>query len=159
MSAVLSELPAFHELRPMQEADLPLVFTIEQLAYTHPWNLRILQDCLRVGYRAWVLLREADIIGYGFLSVAAGEAHVLNICIDPQFQGQGYGHYLLNHLLSLARQQGADTVFLEVRTSNTDAIRLYNRLGFNQIGLRKNYYPHAQGREDAIIFALTLLKD
>lgn len=156
MSAVLSELPATLELRPMQEADLPMVFTIEQLAYTHPWSLRILQDCLRVGYKAWVLLREAEVMGYGFLSVAAGEAHVLNICIDPQYHGQGYGRHLLQHLLSLARQNGADTVFLEVRPSNETAIQLYNRLGFNQVGLRKNYYPHADGREDALIFALSL---
>jgi ribosomal-protein-alanine N-acetyltransferase len=158
MSAVLSEELFTPRLRPMQAADLPDILAIEQAAYTHPWSFNVLQDCLRVGYRAWVLTQADTIIGYGFLSVAAGEAHVLNICIHPEQQNKGYGRYLLQHFLRLSRQHGADTIFLEVRPSNPAALHLYTDLGFNQVGTRKNYYPHSAGREDAWILAMSLIE-
>jgi len=143
-------------LRPMQENDLPRVMEIERAAYPFPWTLRLFKDCLRMGYNASVLELE-HLIGYGLMSVAAGEAQILNLCVHPDWQGCGYGRYLLEHLLDLARQKEVKSVFLEVRFSNEAAIHLYHQTGFNQIGVRKRYYPNGEkGREDALIFAMEL---
>lgn len=144
-------------LRPMRETDLDAVMEIELRAYPFPWTQGIFRDCLRAGYPAWVL-READgILGYGVLSVAADEAHVLNLCIDPLAQGRGRGRRLLRALLEIAHGRGARRIFLEVRPSNPGAIALYHDEGFNEIGRRPRYYPDRQGREDAIVMALELL--
>lgn len=156
MSVVFSQ-PQLR-LRPMMLTDLKHVAAIEVMAYHFPWNIRIFNDCIRVGYRSWVLESDMTLVGYGLLSVAAGEAHVLNLCIHPKHQSHGYGRYLLNHLLNIARQNQVETVFLEVRRSNHIAVKLYQDIGFNQIGIRKRYYP-AKGkqREDALVFALQLV--
>ncbi|MFA5628429.1 MAG: ribosomal protein S18-alanine N-acetyltransferase [Thiohalomonadaceae bacterium] len=143
-------------LRPMQNEDVSGVMLVEHLNYPYPWTAGIMRDCLRARYSCWVYELAERIIGYGVLSVGAGEAHILNISIHPDFQGQGLGRELLQHLLERARSHGADTVFLEVRPSNKTAVQLYDSTGFNQAGLRRNYYPAEQGREDALIMALTL---
>jgi ribosomal-protein-alanine N-acetyltransferase len=147
-------LPA---LRPMTEADLTEVARIEAAAYAFPWTIGIFRDCLRAGYHAWVLARPGTIYGYGMLSIAAGEAHLLNLCIDPVRQGEGHGRHLLARLIDLARWHRAERIFLEVRPSNAAAIALYHDMGFNEIGRRPNYYPAHGGREDAQVMALELL--
>lgn len=155
MSAVLKNpLVSF---RPMCESDVPDILKIETTAYTHPWTERIFQDCLRVGYCCWVMARSDSIIGYGVMSVAAGECHLLNLCIHPDEQNRGFGSMLLEKLLYIARKHKADTAFLEVRPSNACAIQLYRNAGFDEVGMRRNYYPAVFGREDAIIFARSLL--
>ena len=143
-------------LRPMREDDLDAIMAIERRAYPFPWMHGIFRDCLRGGYPAWVLQLDGAIIGYGVLSIAAGEAHVLNLCIDPDLQGTGHGRRLLRSLLKLAHGHGAERVFLEVRPSNPNAIALYHDEGFNEIGRRPRYYPAKQGREDAIVMAIEL---
>lgn len=154
MSAVLKN--PLIEFRPMNESDLETIMQIEINAYTHPWTEHIFHDCLRVGYCCWVMMRTKTIIGYGVMSVAAGECHLLNLCIHPDEQNQGLGSIMLEKLLAIARKHKADTAFLEVRPSNEYAIRLYRRAGFDEVGMRRNYYPAQFGREDAIIFARTL---
>lgn len=170
MSATLAEPPALAlpdpapVLRPMRSEDLEAVLEIELRAYPFPWTRGIFEDCLRAGYPAWVLVDGGTtiggtIIGYGVLSVAAGEAHVLNICVDPRVQGRGHGRRLLHALLHLARGRGAQRLFLEVRPSNRGAIALYHAEGFNEIGRRPRYYPAHGGREDAIVMAMELLTE
>lgn len=155
MVAILkSGLP---EMRPLRAEEVPQVAALEARAYEFPWSEGIFRDCLRAGYNCWALVREDVIIGYGVLSVAAGEAHVLNVCVSPDVQGQGHGRRLMRRLIDLARWHRAERVFLEVRPSNPRAIQLYHSLGFNEIGRRPNYYPAAKGREDAIVMALELL--
>lgn len=145
-------------LRPMRVADLDAVMVIEERAYPFPWTRGIFDDCLRAGYPARVVLDEGEaIIGYVVISVAAGEAHILNICTAVQVQGQGLGRALLRHSLQLARQCGAQRLFLEVRPSNGHAMRLYESEGFNEIGRRPRYYPAHNGREDGIVMAMELL--
>jgi ribosomal-protein-alanine N-acetyltransferase len=146
-------------LRPMREEDLDAVLDIELRAYPFPWTRGIFQDCLRANYPAWVLHREGVMIGYGMLSMAADEAHVLNVCAAPEEQGRGHGRRLLRTLLQQARTRGAQRVFLEVRPSNTGAIALYHAEGFNEIGRRPRYYPAKAGREDAIVMAKELFTD
>lgn len=143
-------------IRPMTRADLEQVFQIEQAAHAFPWTLGILQDCLRVGYECWVLTQDKQAIAYGIMQVAVGECHILNISVSSKFQRQGYGRKLLDKLLTLAKAKNAEMALLEVRRSNTAAIALYEELGFNEIGVRKDYYPTAKGKEDAIMFALDL---
>jgi ribosomal-protein-alanine acetyltransferase len=154
MSALLQH-PAPH-LRPMHEEDVPGVMVVELLNYPYPWTEGIMRDCLRARYSCWVYEAGDRVIGYGILSAGAGEAHVLNISVHPDYQGRGLGRELMVHLLDRAREYGADTVFLEVRPSNRAAVHLYESIGFNQAGLRRDYYPAARGREDALIMALAL---
>jgi ribosomal-protein-alanine N-acetyltransferase len=144
-------------LRPMREADLPAVMAIEQRAYAFPWTQGVFRDCLLANHPSWVLVEGGHIIGYAVLSVAADEAHVLNVCTSPDVQGRGHGRRLLRALLQLARGRGAHRVFLEVRPSNAAAIALYHTEGFNEIGRRPRYYPARDGREDALVMALELL--
>lgn len=142
-------------IRPMTEKDLPAVIDIEQRAHPFPWTEGIFRDCLRVGYICRVLEQRRRIIAYGVMSVAAGEAHIFNVCVEPKAQRHGLGYRIMHHLIDDARQRRAASVFLEVRPSNTPALRLYDKLGFNEIGIRKAYYPAANGgREDALILAL-----
>ena len=155
MSALLKE--PFLQMRPMEETDLPEVLAVERAGYPHPWTDGIFRDCLRAGYCCWVLEADGRMVGHGVLSVAVGEAHVLNICVHPDWQGRGLGRRILERMLRLARQHEADTAFLEVRVSNTVAQRLYESAGFNEIGLRRGYYPADNGREDAVVYAKALI--
>ena len=143
-------------LRPMRVGDLDAVMAIERRAYPFPWTRGIFDDCLRAGYPAWVLHGADGLLGYGVLSIAAGEAHVLNVCVDPARQGQGLGRHLFRALIDEAIRHGAVRVFLEVRPSNPAAIALYHDEGFNEIGRRPRYYPAHDGREDAIVMAREL---
>ena len=144
-------------LRPMREADREAVMAIEVRAYPFPWSRGIFRDCLHAGYAMWVQEHQGVIVGYGVLSIAADEAHVLNLCTAPGHEGQGLGQRMLQALLKIARGHGAQRVFLEVRPSNPRAIALYERSGFNEIGRRPRYYPAHGGREDAIVMAMELL--
>ncbi|MFP4079325.1 MAG: ribosomal protein S18-alanine N-acetyltransferase [Ectothiorhodospira sp.] len=146
------------ELRPMQRADLPFVMEVEPRAYPHPWTVGIFRDCLRVGYSCWVLEAPQlnELIGYGVMSMAVGECHVLNLTVRPEYQGQGYGRHLLRAFLAKARERGVETAFLEVRPSNAPAVALYRAEGFNEVGIRRGYYPADRGREDALVMARQL---
>ncbi len=158
MSAELQQYVAASapRVRAMQENDLDRVAEIEAEAYPYPWTLGIFRDCLRAGYGCWVLERDGLLLGYGVLSAGAGEAHVLNVCVSPQFQGEGHGRHLMRRLIDLARWQRADRLYLEVRPSNHRAIALYESLGFRHIGRRPKYYPAPDGREDALVMARDL---
>lgn len=143
--------------RAMRASDLEAVSRIELSAYPFPWTYGIFRDCMAAGHECWVLERSSELIGYGVLSVAGGEAHVLNLCVAPAEQGRGFGRRILARLLDLARWHHADRVFLEVRPSNRAAVRLYDSVGFNEIGKRPNYYPGKKSREDALVMAIELL--
>jgi len=151
MNAIVKQAP--DGLRPMTELDLDSVMAIELKVYDFPWTRGIFRDCLHVGYCCWVYQLEAEVVAYGVMSVGAGEAHVLNLCVRPEAQRQGVGRALLGHLLEVAREHKADTILLEVRPSNKPALGLYHVLGFNEVGTRRAYYPTAVGREDALILA------
>ena len=139
------------QIRPMMEIDLPEVAAIEQQSYAFPWSENIFRDCLRVGYTCRALDLAGQIIGYGVMSLGAGEAHILNVCVREQFRSVGFGRRPLEHLLERAAAAGVAEAFLEVRPSNLSAIRLYQHLGFEQIGIRRGYYQAPDGREDAIV--------
>jgi ribosomal-protein-alanine N-acetyltransferase len=144
------------EVRRMQLADLPDVLRNERQGYTHPWTEGIFRDCLRNGQECWLLMSSGQNVGHGILSVAAGESHLLNVCVHPDFQGHGFGRIIVEHVLARARAGEASTIFLEVRPSNVAACELYDKLGFNEVGIRENYYPSKVGREDALVLAKEL---
>ncbi|WP_261997656.1 ribosomal protein S18-alanine N-acetyltransferase [Stenotrophomonas sp. Ste96] len=157
MSAVSSPRPL--SLRALRESDLNAVMAIEVRGYPYPWTRGIFQDCLRAGYPGLAMEEDGLLMGYGLLSIAADEAHILNICVDSLCQSRGHGRHLLRALVKLARDHGAHRVFLEVRPSNTPAVALYHSEGFNEIGRRPRYYPAREGREDALVMAIELVDD
>jgi len=143
-------------IRPMRESDIVAVLDIEREAYAFPWSEGIFRDCLRAGYCCWVVHLHGDVQAYGIMQVGAGESHVLNLCVRGRCQGQGLGRALLTHLLDVATRHRADTVLLEVRPTNRVALALYESMGFNEVGVRRGYYPGRNGREDALILARSL---
>lgn len=145
------------QFRFMTRDDLDEVMQIERSCYPFPWTKAIMEGCLRVGYVCLLLIKQQQIAGYTVVSHGAGECHLLNLCIAPDFQGKQYATLLLEEALGLARQLGAGEAYLEVRRSNQKAVNLYFKSGFNEIGMRKAYYPAENGREDAIVMARTLL--
>ena len=157
MSAVVSiDQP---QLRPMRKTDLTAVLEVEQAAYEFPWGLGIFRDCLRIGYDCFVYQMPHGLVGHGIMSVAVGECHLLNICVHPDYQRRGFGRQLVEFLLVRARSRSAVVALLEVRMRNTAAYKLYASMGFDEIGVRKDYYPAHAGREDAIILARDLTTD
>lgn len=144
-----------YHIRAMQAADLSAVLLIEQ-AQAFPWTLGMLSDCLAANYECWVIEIAQEIIGFAILAVGAGQAELLNIAIENNYQGQGLGQRLLIHLIELAKNNKAVEIILEVRASNLPALNLYKKLKFQQIGIRKNYYSSLTEREDAYVMALSL---
>ena len=141
---------------PMAESDLERVLRIERAIYDFPWTRGNFRDSLRAGYSCWAARADDELIGYAVMMLAAGEAHLLNLSVAAGRQQRGHGRALLAHLLGVAREHGARVLFLEVRPSNAAAKRLYGAFGFEQIGVRRGYYPAHGGREDALVFSIAL---
>jgi len=144
------------EFRPMQTSDLDAVMAIEPTIYSHPWTRGNFADSLRSGHSCWVMIENDDLVGYALMYLVLDEAHLLNISVAKAKQGLGLGRRLLAHMIDKARGYGARNMFLEVRPSNKSAIALYEDVGFNEMSVRRNYYPAANGREDAILMGLAL---
>lgn len=140
----------------MQAADLGGVQHVEQTAYDYPWSRAVFRDCLLAGYYSLVLVVDGNVSGYAIMSIAAAEAHVLNLCVHPDIRRLGYGRRLLNALLFRAQDAGVKQVFLEVRPSNEAALALYRSTGFREIGIRPAYYQAREGRENAVVLSLPL---
>jgi len=155
MSSRLASAPT--NIREMHHSDLAMVSDIERRSYEFPWSHGVFRDCLFAGYQCTVLIREDRVVGYAILSVAAGEAHILNLCVDPAYRSLGYGERLLYELLHHARAAAVREIFLEVRPSNETAIALYRKKGFHKVAARPAYYQAREGREDAAVLAKKLV--
>ena len=153
MSAV--PIPQLH-YRRMRAADLVAVAGLEKSLYEFPWSLGNFRDSVTAGYDCWIAAHGEAVIGYAILMVALDEAHLLNFAVASEWQNQGIGRAFLGHIVQVARDGGAQIVYLEVRPSNAGARHLYRRMGFQQIAIRPEYYPAAAGREDALFLGLTL---
>ena len=157
MSAQLKPGPRW-QLQPMGLAHLPQILDIEGRAYEFPWTEGIFRDCLKVGYSSWVVTDGADqVLGYALMSMAVGEAHILNLCVDPQRRREGLASFMMDHLLKLARNTHQTMILLEVRRSNKGALALYHSYGFERVGVRKAYYPATEGREDALVLCFDIV--
>ncbi len=144
------------QLRPMRMDDLNEIMHIEPQIYSHPWTRGNFSDSLKSGYSAQVLVLNAQIIGYSLMMMVMDEAHLLNLSIAKLYQKKGLGRWLLKKMIVIAQANQASTMFLEVRVSNTAAIALYESMGFNEMSVRRAYYPTAQGREDAVLMGLAI---
>ena len=146
-------------VRSMRHEDLPMVSDIERRSYEFPWSHGVFRDCLLAGYQCIVLERDGSVAGYGILSVAAGEAHILNLCVEPGLRSLGYGERLLDDILFRARTSSVREIFLEVRPSNEHALALYRKKGFHKVANRPAYYQARGGREDADVLVKKLTAD
>lgn len=159
-SKMLTQTGARIEMRfaMMQASDIEQVVSIENDAFPFPWTRGNFLDSLASGYPAWVMRRhDGPLAGYFLLMNAVDELHILNITVRPDLQGTGLGRVLLNKVVAMARAENRQSVLLEVRPSNQPALNVYRHVGFQQIGIRKNYYPAgAAAREDAIVMRLLL---
>lgn len=143
-------------IRRLGMEDVGRVFEIEQLAYPFPWGRGVFVDCLRVGYACFGLQVGRELSGYSIASHAAGEAHLLNLCVHPDWQHRGYGSLLLEYMINHVARLRCDAMFLEVRVSNPRAAKLYENRGFRVIGQRPDYYKAGERREDAVVMRLEL---
>ena len=145
-----------HQFRPMQIEDLDAVMAIEPHIYPYPWTRGNFSDSLNSGYSAWVLTLNKQIIGYALVMIVLDEAHLLNLSVAKAYQKQGLGHALLEHMIMTSKKYRAVNMFLEVRPSNVSAIALYENMGFNEMAVRRGYYPAVNGREDGVLMGLAL---
>ncbi|MGB8633671.1 MAG: ribosomal protein S18-alanine N-acetyltransferase [Rhodanobacteraceae bacterium] len=154
MAAVVR--PASQRIRQMRREDIPEVHDIESDAYEFGWTQGIFRDCLQAGHECWLLQMDREIVAYAVLANQVHEAHLLNLCVAPAWQGVGHGQRLLRRMTDVARWHAAERMLLEVRPSNPAAIHIYQQHGFEIIGRRPGYYPATHGREDAVVMALRL---
>lgn len=144
-------------VRKMQAADIVSVLDIERRATQFPWDKKSFEDSLKTGHQAWVFYQQTDeIVGFVIVQRILDEAHLLNICVEPAAQGRGIGKAIIQHVIDYANSFSAAIILLEVRRSNKRAQQLYLQTGFNEMSVRKDYYPAKQGREDAILMAMDL---
>ena len=153
MSAQLDRATTY---RKLNDADLDQVLSIENAVHLHPWTRGNFADSLDAGYHCWIAERDTQLVGYGVVMVGAGDAHLLNLSVSPHWQRNGVGRDLTHFFLKLARDYGAERMYLEVRPSNTAARALYASSGFEEVGIRRDYYPAGPGREDAVVMELRL---
>jgi len=140
----------------MRLQDVDRVLGIEQQVHSHPWTRGNFNDSLDYGYICKVYETEQEMLGYAVLMPALDEVQLLDISIAKVYQCKGLGGKLLNELLALLRTLKFARVILEVRSSNLAAKALYRKTGFNEIGIRRAYYPAHDGREDAIVMEYKL---
>lgn len=150
------ELNSDDQFRTMQHGDLDAVMAIEPHIYPYPWTRGNFSDSLSSGYSAWVLVRNEQIIAYSLMMLVLDEAHLLNLSVAKDYQKQGLGRLLLEYMVEIAKSNQMANMFLEVRPSNISAIALYENMGFNEMAIRRAYYPAADGREDAVLMGLAL---
>ncbi len=143
-------------LRPMTASDLDAMMAIERVNFPFPWTEGNFKDSMNSGYICLVMEQGKELMGYAVLMMVLDEAHLLNISVAKSYQGQGWGRYLLVQMMEIGREKGGLNMFLEVRPSNRSALRLYESMGFNEMGIRPGYYPAHNGREDAVLMGMAL---
>ena len=147
--------------RKLERADLAEVLLIERATYPFPWTEGIFKDCINSDYQCIAITLHDELIAYLIVSVVLDEAHLLNVCVHSQWRQQGLGGAAMSWLFAFLQTKNIEALFLEVRPSNKAASALYRRLGFEEIGLRKDYYPSElihgkKGREDALVMRKSL---
>ena len=151
------EAPLQARLETLTPLLLDALLAVEQRAYSHPWTRGNFTDALASGYQAQVLMAGDHLLGYFVAMMGVDEVHLLNLTVAPEFQRQGWARVLLEALALWSRGQGAQWLWLEVRVSNQRARQVYEKYGFQRVGVRKRYYPSASAeREDAIVMSYAL---
>jgi ribosomal-protein-alanine N-acetyltransferase len=140
-------------LRYLEEQDISALVSIEKATQFSPWSEDTFKKCIILGSQGWVVEVNQEIIGFILLYAKLGEGHILNLGIHPAYQRQGFGTLLMNKILEIAKNEALHIIYLEVRHSNHAAIGLYEKMGFERIGVRKNYYRAQNAQEDALVLA------
>ncbi len=146
------------EFSEMDVSDIVFVADIERRNYKYPWTRTVFSDCLSSGYLCTVANFNDKIIGYSVVSISNYDAQILNLCVDKDSRGLGFGEKIMDLLIEDIKRRGLNEIYLEVRSSNNQAISLYKKKGFELIGVRHNYYKDHNGREDAKVFLLNTKK-
>ncbi|BBF01924.1 alanine acetyltransferase [Haemophilus influenzae] len=140
----------------IEACDFERLYEIEQQAHLVPWSLGTLKNNQGERYLNLKLIENNQIIGFAICQTVLDEANLFNIAILPNYQGCGFGKLLLGELIFQLKERGVQTLWLEVRESNP-ARFLYEKIGFNEVDIRKNYYPKPSGgRENAVVMACYL---
>ncbi len=137
---------------------LDSVLEIERESNPYPWTARNFSDCIEKGYYSMVLEDNERLVGFAIMAISSEESHLLNIGVNKDFRRSGFGEQILKKMIIAAEVMGSKKIILEVRFSNKIAYRLYEKLGFHEIGERKKYYRLPEGREDAYVMSKTLKK-
>ncbi len=159
MSAVLAAPPVPElSFRALREQDLEVVAAIESDVYVFPWTVGNFRDSLLSAYECWSCWTGGELIGYAVVMTALDEAHLLNFAVASRWQRRGVATQFLQFLLDRAEDGKRDMLYLEVRPSNVAGVKLYQRFGFKQLGVRRDYYPAVTGREDALFLGVNIAK-
>ncbi len=144
-------LPPGVDVRGMRVEDVDEVVCIESEAFTSPWQRETFLDLLdrdQVDLLVATLSGEG-VIGYAVLWCILDQGELANVALKPAFRGRGLGTRLVERVIEVGRERSIETLYLEVRASNSRAIELYRRLGFEDAGRRRDYYNSP--REDALV--------
>ena len=144
-------------IRPMERDDVETVLSIESRVFTTPWQADTFLSLIgRPSSELWVMEHSvAGIVAYAVLWCILDQAELANIAVRSEYRGQGFASRLLERVLQIAEGRGIETIYLEVRASNTQALELYERFGFSQVGVRERYYD--KPKEDALVMRPVLL--
>lgn len=143
----------------LDKSHLDFILEIENESNPFPWTEGNFKDCLDKGYYSLALEDKNKFIGFAIMAISTDESHLLNIGINKNERGMGYGEKLLKKMIIAAEVMGSKKIILEVRLSNKTAYQLYKKLGFEEIGIRKKYYRLPEGREDAYVLSKSLKQD
>lgn len=141
-------------IQPLNEQYLNEMMAVEIAANAFPWSEQNMGSCFGARYFNFGLFDCAQLVGFYIAEMAGPDFTLMDIAVHPQHQGKGVASRLMAHLIEQSETRGAENIFLEVRASNQAAIHLYNKVGFCEMGIRKNYYPTADGNENAILMGL-----
>ncbi len=144
------------ETKLLTPADLAAIMVVETACHSHPWSEKTMVSCLEGRYFNLGLLDDGKLIAFYIAEQAGPDISLMDICVAPSHQGRGLAKRLMQDLEDKALARGGESIFLEVRASNQSAIGLYHGCGYAEMGVRKNYYPAQNGREDALLMGFTL---
>ena len=142
-------------IRPASFDDISSIVEIENKTNQMPWSKAQFLSSMEVGHYSVVMHKDSDIVGFAIYSPIIPESHLLNIAIDPAYQGKGLGDKLLQQIILQNRTIGVKTISLEVRVSNLPAINLYEKRGFHKDAIRPDYYSGSP-KEDALLMSLKI---
>lgn len=148
---------AAHVCEALDTSNIDAAYQIHRQVQPKPWSKSTFSDCLTSPYYALQVTHQDQLLGYALVLEVVDEATLMDIAVTPSARRQGVGQKLLNSIIDQCRQHSMQTLWLEVRAGNRPAITLYQQAGFEQVEVRKGYYPAEEGREDALIMCLPLV--
>jgi len=154
---MIAKIKELVEIKEMTLSDLNNIYDLEIKTYKYPWSKNILRGCVINKYDCFIATINKQIAGYLIAKISSPESHILNLTIDKNYRNNGIASQFLEMVILKCILLKSNIIFLETRLSNLPAISLYIKFGFKKIGVRKNYYKSKNGREDAVIFSMSVI--